>query len=221
MKVLFCIPGERARVGRARRSWQSRRNGRARAHGSVRAPRSGWPALRRGCQRTRPSNGRGRRTSPPVGIAGLPLKCGRCGTITHDYKRTRRCPCEGTPKQGCQPGAPQAGARGHLRRGVPCLGGLAWRAHAADSSRVVMLIRLIFDPAAELRRTTNQMRQQLIPPQHFRRGNASSHFIWMACKRCCRTELQSKTHRHAMPVRFRVSTIDALWWARRRMMSMT
>jgi chromosomal replication initiation ATPase DnaA len=35
-----------------------------------------------------------------------------------------------------------------------------------------MLTRLIFDPAAELRRATNQMRQQLILQQHFRRGNA-------------------------------------------------
>jgi hypothetical protein len=36
-----------------------------------------------------------------------------------------------------------------------------------------MLTRLIIHPAPNLRRATNQMRQQVPPRQHFRRGNAA------------------------------------------------
>lgn len=43
---------------------------------------------------------------------------------------------------------------------------------ATNSSRVAMLTRLIIHPAPNLRRATNQMRQQVPSRQHFRRGNA-------------------------------------------------
>src|SRR6266478_4539381 len=46
---------------------------------------------------------------------------------------------------------------------------------ATNSSRVVMLIRLILDPAEKDRSGANQMRQWVSFGQHSSRGNAPSH----------------------------------------------
>ena len=55
---------------------------------------------------------------------------------------------------------------------------------ATNSSRVVMLIRLILDPADKDRPGANQMRQHLSFREHFRRGNAKSASIRMRkCRR--------------------------------------